>query len=220
MTETIDDHNSWIPSCCGAVVTILFIFCFIYIICCAYKKYKDKTRPEILESTNETFIIQNHKNEPDWVGKEVVKRLSNLANKTDLIVNYMHQNVLPNKVVADRLLTRWKKIRSNPRGLREVGLGEKTAAYTVNKSDQIRICIRNPDPQGNNDLFENENDSMLVLLHELAHVMSKGYGHDVEFKRNFSYIVRLAVKLGIYNYVDYTSNPTNYCGTDITNNAY
>lgn len=202
---------------------IVFIAClltlFILIVClsCGYVKWKDKTCEVKCPDSFETFVVQNNKNEPEWVRKEVARRLGKLARDIDRLIDYMKKNNLPNELVAERLYMRWKKIRSNPHGLRETGFGESSAAYTVNKGDQMRICVRD---EKSDKLFEDENTMYFVMLHELAHLMSKSYGHNLEFKNNFSYITKLAVDLHIYDYQDFQSNPTSYCGTDITNSAY
>jgi len=182
------------------------------------KKIKDKTKPVQIPDTNETFLVQNNPNEPEWIAIEVAKRLSNLAKIGDTIVSYMQRYQLPDAEIAQRLASRWKTIRNNPFGLRETSKIEQTAAYTVNKGEELRICIRDhtSSSTNNNNSFQNENTGVMVLLHELAHLMSVTYGHNLEFKKNFAYITKMAVQLGLYNYIDYRKHPTNYCGTDIT----
>lgn len=200
------------------ICIILTLLIIIFITYCGICKWRDKTRKQECPITKEQFIVQNNKHEPEGIGIEVAKRLASLARKTDTLVNYMYQNKLPSPEIATRLYSRWQQIRKNPNGIRETAFGEKSAAYTVNKSEQIRICIR--DRSDNETHFEDHNTSMFVLLHELAHIMSKTYGHGIEFKRNFGSITKIAESLGVYHPVDYTKQPTNYCGTDITNNAY
>ena len=129
----------------------------------------------------------------------------------------MRKDRLPDAIISERLYQRWQKIRSNPSGLRETSPGENSAAYTINKGEQMRICVRD---ERSDNLFENENDSMFVIIHELGHLMSKSYGHNLEFKRNFSYITKVAVQLGLYKYTNYSENPTTYCNVDITHTAY
>lgn len=200
---------------CKLVFAICILVLVIMIICVShsYKKWKDKTRIEVSPDTNEKFVVQNNKNEPEWVGREVARRLSQLAKKADTLIQYMVTNSQPTAEIARRLATRWASIRHKNGGLRETGLGESTAAYTVNKGEELRICIRDPHSE---TLFEDPNTSMLVLLHELAHLMSITYGHNYEFKKNFAFITKLAVDLGLYHYVDYSKHPTSYCNVDIT----
>ncbi|HAF76958.1 MAG TPA: hypothetical protein DCG42_06505 [Maribacter sp.] len=59
---------------------------------------------------------------------------------------------------------------------------------------------------------------MFVALHELAHIASKSIGHTKEFWDNFKFILQNAVKIKIYNPVDYKKENKNYCGMKITDN--
>lgn len=207
----------------SVVPKLVLCFCLVAIVLlvivgvCGFRKWLNKTKYEQCPETNETFIVQNNKNEPEWISKEVALRLSRLARKADKVVNYMYENQLPNKMVSERLYLRWNNIRKNPKGFRETSFGEKSAAYTVNKGDELRICIRDPE---SNEMFESENTGFLVLLHELAHLMSQSFGHNIEFKKNFAYICKQAQELGLYRYVDYSKNPTSYCSTDITHSPF
>ena len=201
--------------CCGIIiVSIMAIMIIGILIGFGYKKWKDRTKPVHDHHTRETFLVQNNKDEPEWVGQEVAKRLGKLTQNGDLLIEYFVKEQLPH---SKRLAKRWRRIRKNPRGIRETGSVEQPAAYTVNKSEQMRICIRKPGSQGE---LEDLNTSMLVLLHEMAHMMSHSYGHGQEFRTNFALITNVAVRLGLYNYVDYSKNPTSYCNTKITHSPY
>lgn len=125
--------------------------------------------------------------------------------KVNKLVDYMNLHNLPDADISKRLYHRWMSIE-----LKETNSTEKSAAYTLNKSSEIRLCIR--DQNGN---FEDPNTSMFVILHELAHVMSISYNHTEEFKNNFSYITHLASSLGIYKPQDFAKKPKMYCGTQI-----
>ena len=198
------------------VATIIALLIIMLLVCLGYKKFRDRTKQVYSTEVQESFYVQNNKEEPEWVSKEIANRIGIITKRADTLIDYMAKNKLPNSEVSERLLRRWKKIRSNPRGIRETSAIEKPAAYTVNKSDQLRICIRNPKTKQLEDL----NTAMFVLLHELAHVMSQSYGHFQEFKTNFAYITKLAVEMGLYSYVDYSNNPTEYCNTRITHSSY
>jgi len=209
----MEDSND--SNVCKYIFLICIVVIVVMIICIGsgYKRWRDKTRTEIASDTNEKFVVQNNKNEPEWIGKEVARRLSLLAQKGDAITSYLNEKNMPTADIASRLKSRWDRIRQTPGGLREMGIGETTAAYTVNKGEELRICIRDP---RSDSLFEDHNTSMLVLLHELAHLMSVSYGHNYEFKKNFAFITKVAVDLGLYQYIDYAKHPTSYCSVDIT----
>lgn len=77
-------------------------------------------------------------------------------------------------------------------------------AYTEEK-EYIAMCVRDPDT-GKDYEF---NEIMYVSLHELAHYISKGYGHGREFISNFNYLLGRARTLGIYRDI---TPPETYCG--------
>lgn len=138
--------------------------------------------------------------------KQTAANYLSLVNKRiNTIVDYMDKNNLPNYDTAKRLSSRW-----NSCDLKETSSNEKSAAYTLNKCSELRLCIRK-----SNGSFENINTSMFVVLHELAHVMSVSFGHGDEFKENFSYIVHLASKLKLYSPEDFNNSPKTYCGVEI-----
>jgi hypothetical protein len=145
--------NNYSSLCTGIIFAACIITLVVLVICCiaGYKKWKDRTCEVKCPYTNETFLVQNNKEEPEWVRIEVAKRIGRMAKKIDKLVLYMYNKNIPDPLIAKRLAERWKKSRTNPKGLRETGIGETSAAYTVNKGDQMRICLRD---EKNDKLFE------------------------------------------------------------------
>ena len=84
-------------------------------------------------------------------------------------------------------------------------------AYSVNKGEELSICIREKDTEK----FLDMNIVIFVAIHELSHIMSKSTGHTDEFWDNMKYLLEEGNKVGIYNPVDYSKNPVNYCGMEI-----
>ena len=140
--------------------------------------------------------------------KTSANALATTKRKLSQLVNYMYKHNLPSAQRAQILSSRFKHAK-----FREIGKLDNSAAFTVNKGQEIRICTKdkvNGEP-------ENLNSMMFVALHELAHVMSDQYGHNEEFKQNFSYLTHLAVKLKLYTPENFSKEPVEYCGTKITN---
>ena len=137
--------------------------------------------------------------------KKAVNQLSSISKKIDYLTEYMYKNGLPNQQTATRLLNRWVSCK-----LRETSSNDSSVAFTVNKGTEMRLCIRKNDNQ-----FEDENTSMFVVLHELAHIMSISYGHNQEFRDNFKYLVNLASSLNLYKPQDFSRDPQSYCNTVI-----
>lgn len=163
----------------------------------------DNVAPFISQYDGKNYVIRK-------IGTEKTRQtaadyLAILTGKINTLVYYMYVHNLPNPDTAKRLFFRWSRCE-----LKETNSYEKSAAFTLNKSTAIRICIR--DNEGN---FEDINTSMFVILHELAHVASVTFGHGAEFTENFHYITQIASNLGIYKPEDFHKNPKTYCGTTI-----
>jgi hypothetical protein len=43
-------------------------------------------------------------------------------------------------------------------------------------------------------------------------LISSSYGHNAEFKKNFSWLLKEAMRIGIWNYENYGINEQEYCG--------
>ena len=84
------------------------------------------------------------------------------------------------------------------------------SSYTENK-EVIYLCLAHPKT---NEVY-NLNIMMHVALHELAHYISKSYGHNDEFRENFRKLLEQATKLGIYDPSEII--PPDYCGIKTLN---
>lgn len=182
---------------------LIVFFVVIITVCLVFYFKKDDVSNFTSTTDNRDYAVRSG---PIDGRIEAANYLATMSAKVDKLVTYMKKNNLPNQEIADRLYTRWTNCT-----LKETPTFDKSAAFTVNKGTEIRLCVRN-----GSDEFEDQNTSMFVLLHELAHIMSTTYGHNEEFKDNFNYIVHLASKLGIYRPENFQDRPKSYCGTLIT----
>ena len=89
--------------------------------------------------------------------------------------------------------------------------GSSHVAYSVNKGDELSICIREKETEK----FIDHNTIIFVSIHELSHIMSESTGHTPEFWDNMKFLLENAIEIGVYNYVDYSNNPIIYCGQEI-----
>ena len=89
--------------------------------------------------------------------------------------------------------------------------GSRYVAYSVNKGDELSICIR----EKGTEKFIDDNTVMFVSIHEMAHIMSKETGHPPEFWDNMKYLLENAAEMGIYIPNDYSKEPVDYCGQEI-----
>ena len=98
-----------------------------------------------------------------------------------------------------------------PDSLSENTPNSEHTAYSENKGERVVFCLRSKTDESLMDL----NTMTFVALHELSHLMTRTIGHDQEFWDNFRIILRIAIKNGIYQCVDYNMNMTVYCGQPI-----
>ena len=89
--------------------------------------------------------------------------------------------------------------------------GSRFVAYSVNKGDELSICIR----EKNTEKFIEDNTVIFVAIHEMAHIMTKEIGHPPEFWDNMKYLLENAEEMGIYIPEDYAKKPVDYCGQEI-----
>ena len=105
--------------------------------------------------------------------------------------------------------------RFSPNAFVENDMQSKDTSYSENKGQKIVVCLRDKTKKPTYPLID-ENTVMFVMLHEMSHLMTETVGHTQEFWNNFKRILHDAVKLGIYQPVNYTQQPTPYCGMTIT----
>jgi len=179
------------------MILLLLLIIIIFLLICVNKiKLGDDT----IEESYNGSVYRVRKSNPT-TQLNTAKKLDKLREKLQTLVDYCYENNIPTAEDASRMKSRFKHTQ-----ISETATNESSAAYVVNKGQELRVCLKD----------ENENDTMFVLLHELAHIMSKSYGHNDEFKKNMDILVKEAVKLGMYHPTDYTKTPINYCGVTIS----
>ena len=135
--------------------------------------------------------------------QQAADKLANLTIDLQKLINHV-QNDMRDGV--DKLKTRF-----NSDIITENIPDSKYVAYSVNKGQELSICIRDKDT----DMFIDYNTIIFVAIHELAHIMTTTRGHTEEFWDNMKYLLEQASDIGIYSPVDYGSSPTIYCGQEI-----
>lgn len=88
-------------------------------------------------------------------------------------------------------------------------------SYTIDKGRQMGLCLKNK----YND-YHNLNTLKFVFLHELGHVVSDTFHHDLNFWENFKFLLNIAYRNNLVDVVDYQNYNTPYCGIIIDYNPY
>ena len=78
------------------------------------------------------------------------------------------------------------------------------------------ICLR--DKSGK---FEDQyNRVYFVIMHELAHVITKSVGHTDEYWDNYRLVLKTAIDNNLYEYKNYYEEPVEFCNKKITSTPY
>ena len=107
---------------------------------------------------------------------------------------------------------RIKQLKNNfrPDKLKEGVTTPGYTSYSINKGEQIVLCLRN------NDKLVDINTLFFVVLHEFAHLATESIGHTDEFWDNFRWILEESINIGIYIKQDFKVKNEEYCGMTIT----
>lgn len=155
---------------------------------------------------NKSYLVQNKKD-----SKEGANTLAQINQRLTKLKEYLASNKskYPEFDKPISLVT----LRFNGNNITEGNLNYDYTTYTVNKGQEINFCLRT---RNENDQIHDINLLTFVAIHELAHIASvqNDPGHKTdEFKRNFEFLLKRAIEIGVYNYVDYAAAPVMYCGT-------
>lgn len=137
--------------------------------------------------------------------------LARTTEKLKQLVAYLKEEY-PNRENVKRLVEKF-----NPKKISETLPTSKYTAYSENKGEKLAFCTTTT--KEGSKLID-ENTLAFVAVHELGHVMTESVGHTKEFWQNFKFLLKNAVKIGIYKPIDYKKKPKNYCGMKITDNPF
>ena len=153
---------------------------------------------------NEEYLVRSL---PDK--NEAANLLANIKSKIRVLIKHLN-NIFPNDIRVLRLNKNYNEDK-----ISEGADNAKYTSYSVNKGEKIVLCLRSKNEQKS---LVDLNTMMFVVLHEIAHIVTKSVGHTEEFWNNFKWILEESVNIGIYESQDFNNKPVEYCGIEITDN--
>ena len=135
--------------------------------------------------------------------------LASTTQKLKELVVYLGKTY-PDRTNCKRLVENF-----NPQTVKEILPTSEYTAYSENKGEKLAFCTTTTKK---GDTLIDPNTLMYVAIHELGHLMTKSIGHTQEFWQNFKFLLQNAVKIKIYNPVNYKKKNKAYCGMKITDN--
>lgn len=181
----------------GLVILFAIIIGSYYII----NMYNEKDLVQVTSSVdNEKYTVQIRDD-----SKEAADLIAKIKQRLITLLEHMERTFgLDDERVA-RL-----KLNFRPDRLKEGVDTPGYTSYSINKGEQIVLCLRN------GDKLVDINTMMFVVLHEFAHLASVSIGHTQEFWDNFRWILEESINIGIYVKQDFDKKSVEYCGMDIT----
>tara|TARA_Y100000768_G_C23973049_1_gene681539 strand:- start:898 stop:1476 length:579 start_codon:yes stop_codon:yes gene_type:complete len=141
---------------------------------------------------------------------DAANKLAHISANLTKLVDHVYKND------KDREGVQQLKRNFNSRNITENTPGGQYTAYSVNKGEQLAICLRNID----DNTFINDNLIYFISIHEMAHVMTDEIGHTPKFWDNMKYLLEQSHEIGFYTPEDYSKNPQMYCGQEINSTPY
>ena len=176
---------------------VLFIMIKLYVI-------DDENLVYLKSSIDEDFhLVQDLKDK-----NEAANLMAEIKDRIEKLLIYL-KRTYPNNPDIKRLLGNY-----NEDNIRETDIDETDTSYSVDKGEELHICLRDK----KQFKLHKINILMFVTIHELGHLMSRTYGHNGEFNKNFMFLLKESIKIGIYTNVDYSRKETDYCGMSVTSN--
>jgi hypothetical protein len=180
----------------------LFVFFIILLTLFIYNESKNNEIKYVESSVDSRkYLVRNVEDK-----QHAADLLANMRNNVDKLINYLEVHF-----GSDPRVQRLKK-KFNPNRISENLKGSKYTSYSINKGQKIVLCLRSKD---RHQKLIDLNTLMFVTLHELAHIMTISIGHTKEFWTNFKFLLKQAVKIGVYQTEDYSKNPKPYCGIQV-----
>lgn len=149
---------------------------------------------------NKEYMVQDKKD-----SQEAANLIAVIRQRLVLLV----ENLIKTHPSDDPRIVMLKE-NFNPNSLKEGEDDSGYTSYSINKGEQIVLCLRNKDK------LVDINTMMFVVLHELAHIATESIGHTPEFWDNFKWILEESINVGVYQKKDYDRESVEYCGMTIT----
>ena len=162
--------------------------------------YEDNLTPIKSTIDNKEYMVQDKDDAQD-----AANLIATIRQKLVLLVDHLIK-ITPGDDPRIIML----KSNFNPESLKEGVDNSGYTSYSINKGEQIVLCLRNK-----NKLMD-INTMMFVVLHELTHIVTESIGHPPEFWENFRWILEESINIGIYQKTDYSKESVEYCGMTIS----
>ena len=181
------------------ILIIILIFVIVIFIFMHLKEVK-----YIESHKGKKFLVRNMKD-----SKKAAETLQEMIDRINYMTDYTIQHTTPNDFIYPYIKTIKNKL---PYILfRESTSKNKFTSYSINKGEEIVMCLRSKKTHQ----LHNLNEILYVAIHEIAHVGCPELDHTPLFNKINKTLLEYAVKANVYEYKNYDMSPEEYCGIEI-----
>jgi len=184
------------------IITVLVIIIYIFFV-------SNKTNLLLIENNGNSIYVRDM---PDKDDSAII--LSELINRMYSLRNYVIErrtNYIDFIEYIDLMNKNFSKTRTS---IYENKIDSELTSYSVNKGEEIVFCLRCKTTKR----LHNINLLVYVAVHEMAHCACPEIGHPPLFNKIFKFLLEEGVKLQLYYYENYNTNPVSYCGMNLHSN--
>lgn len=191
------------------IISILVIFIYIFL-------FTNKNNLVLTESTKsgKEFLVNN-----DSLRKESAKLLDEIIDRMYKLKDHLIDNkdkiCMNDKELEDSVELLGKNLNKSRTKIYENPPNSNYTSYSVNKGEEVVFCLKSKKKK---NTLHKIDLLMYVAIHEMAHIGCHEIGHTELYKKIFEFYVKESIKIGIYKYEDYDSNPVEYCGMVLSSN--
>tara|TARA_B100000795_G_C22803507_1_gene443293 strand:+ start:1731 stop:2306 length:576 start_codon:yes stop_codon:yes gene_type:complete len=176
------------------ILISLIIFYFIYI-----TYINNKLEKKVSKIDDREYLVQDKID-----SQEAADLIAKIRQKIQILKEHLNKSYPDDERI--KLLNENLDLNNLKEGIDDPNY----TSYSINKGEQIVLCLRNEDK------LMDINTMMFVILHELGHVITIDIGHTQNFWENFRWLLEESINIGIYFKQDFDKKPVEYCGMNIT----
>ena len=184
------------------IILILFIIIFLLYIT---KQNKDVIYVKS-EADEKLYLVRDASDK-----EKAANLLATIKKNIITITDHLYNNIHNHRPYQQYILQLHERIKNVV--IMESSEDSVYTSYSANKGEQIVFCLRSRNIPNK---LHKLNLLMYVVLHEMSHVACPEFGHTDLFKKIFAFITTIAIKMKLYDRIDFYDNNTEYCGLMIT----
>jgi predicted metal-dependent hydrolase len=190
------------------IFILMLLLCMLMIFC--YFQYAHPNMIYVKSDIDEKYYLVRNVDDKE----EASNTLARLRNNILMLSDYLNEHKNDPEYIKNKEYIELLHSKADNIIIVESSQDSIYTSYSVNKGEQIVFCLRTRTLPNN---LHDINLMMYVVLHEISHVACPIYdNHGPLFKRIFAFITKAAIKMNIYNKIDFFNKPEDYCGLMIS----